>query len=498
MIQLPPLPPTDSEKKKYLNQNKLLVYIFGLFSYVCLILGMSFFSLKFGFFWPFTLLVAFYLGISYFLGIFSLPFRYLDHRLLRWKNRDYRPTVDVYLPSCGEETSIIQNTFKYVSGLNWPRDKLRVYVLDDRGVPEIKAMAESFGFSYMCRPDRGHMKKAGNLRYAFPQTNGELIVIFDADFAPRSDFLTETVPYFKHVEEKVAIVQTPQYFTVEEEQTWVEKGAGYIQELFYRLVQVNRDYWGAAICVGTNAVYRRSALEPFGGTALIDYSEDVHTGFNVMCAGWKVKYIPVNLAKGVCPNTMSSYFTQQYRWCMGSITLCTNLKFWQSPLTIMQKLNFLSGMSYYVATGVGVFATYIPSMVMVWVSPENVHWFNWTFSVPSFVFGFIYMACWNKAPFGWYAPKTRVVAYYAHLFAMIDKIKSDKMPWLASGSQTKKNMRYEKFKNVSFWWVCVYAFVSISGCFYNMDSLFDKDFYPMIFFTILNSYITLSIFKDEA
>lgn len=30
------------------------------------------------------------------------------------------------------------------------------------------------------------MKKAGNLRYAFARTSGEAVVIFDADFCPRS------------------------------------------------------------------------------------------------------------------------------------------------------------------------------------------------------------------------------------------------------------------------------------------------------------------------
>jgi cellulose synthase/poly-beta-1,6-N-acetylglucosamine synthase-like glycosyltransferase len=77
---------------------------------------------------------------------------------------------------------------------------------------------------------------------------------------------------------KTALVQTPQYFRVLSEQTWVEKGAGATQELFYRVVQVNRNRWGASICVGSNAVYRRAAFDEVGGTAEIGFSEDVHSG----------------------------------------------------------------------------------------------------------------------------------------------------------------------------------------------------------------------------
>jgi cellulose synthase/poly-beta-1,6-N-acetylglucosamine synthase-like glycosyltransferase len=74
----------------------------------------------------------------------------------------------------------------------------------------------------------------------------------------------------------------------------------------------------SAICVRCGT-YRRTALEPFGGTAAID-SEDVHTGFHVLDAGWHVKYIPVCLASGVCPD-LPAFFIQQYRWAMGSTTL---------------------------------------------------------------------------------------------------------------------------------------------------------------------------------
>ena len=83
----------------------------------------------------------------------------------------------------------------------------------------------------------------------------------------------------------IAIVQTPQFFRDSAAQTWIENSAGAIQEVFYRSIQVARDRFGAAICVGTSAVYRRAALEPQGGPTLIPYAEDVHTGLDVRRAG---------------------------------------------------------------------------------------------------------------------------------------------------------------------------------------------------------------------
>ena len=76
-------------------------------------------------------------------------------------------------------------------------------------------------------------RRPGNSsRYAFARTISEYLVILDADFAPRPDFLAETLPYLD--DPTVAIVQTPQFFRVSPQQTWIENAAGAVQEVFYR------------------------------------------------------------------------------------------------------------------------------------------------------------------------------------------------------------------------------------------------------------------------
>ena len=115
----------------------------------------------------------------------------------------------------------------------------------------------------------------------------------------------------------------------------MERGAAAVQELFYRMVQVSRDQRDGAICVGSCAVYRRAALDDIGGTTLIEHSEDVHTGFDLRRAGWGLRYIPVPLATGVCPEDADSFLTQQYRWCSGSMSLLASRKFWTTRLPLI-------------------------------------------------------------------------------------------------------------------------------------------------------------------
>ena len=124
---------------------------------------------------------------------------------------------------------------------------MTVWVLDDGDQSQVERLAVEFGFNYVVRPNRGHLKKAGNLRHAFRVTTGDFIVILDADFCPRADFLEHTVPYMD--DPTVGIVQTPQFFDSLTTMNWLERTAGATQELFYRWVQPSRDRAGAPVCV---------------------------------------------------------------------------------------------------------------------------------------------------------------------------------------------------------------------------------------------------------
>ena len=490
-------PPTEEEKYLFLTQNKGVLYFFSVLSFLLLIIGMIFFSRSHPYlylFIPWILVLSFYLSISYVVGVFGKPFHFKNHESLKNTYRHgYEPSVDIYLPVCGEDVGIIENTFGHVSQIDYGNHK--VYVLDDGRDPRVMDLSERYKFSYITRPNPGEHKKAGNLRYAFTQTKGEFILVFDADFCPRKDFIKETIFYFNH-DEKIAIVQTPQFFNITAGQTWIQKGTAFVQELFYRLIQTNRNTWGASICVGTNAIYRRKALEPFGGTALINYSEDLHTGFNCLVIGYKVLYIPINLAQGLCPDKLDIFFSQQYRWAMGSITLFFNPEFWRAPLPIMVRVSYLSGMLYCITTGLGIFMTPLPGLIMVFFFTEYVYWYNVIFSLPSFLVGTFYMAFWAKLPWGVRVMKVRQVSYYAHLFAFVDKLRGNLMEWVPTGQVNHRSKRFKTFKAT----VCVWSFIclilSLYGVHSSVDDIGILNLVPFLFFQSLNFYVSVDSLRS--
>ncbi|KAL2130109.1 hypothetical protein VTI74DRAFT_6888 [Chaetomium olivicolor] len=460
-----PTSPTDEEKLKYLRTNRIPLYVFGVFSFLTLSAGMWLFAISSPIFSWYGVFVGFlnvYLLISYFVGVVGRDWDYEAHQEILQRfpiDDDTAPTVDVYLPCCSEPLEILENTYKHIIKLDWPAHKFRVYVLDDGASPAVRDLAHSYGFEYIVRDDRPRLRKAGNLRWAFARTEGEFFAIFDADFCPRPDFLRELI--VEHMaDDKTAIVQSPQFFRVTDDQTWVEQGAGATQELFYRVVQVNRNKWGASICVGSNAVYRRAALEEVGGTAEIGFSEDVHTGFGAVDRGWKVKYVPLCLATGICPNTPRSFFSQQMRWARGSTTLLTTKHFWVSNLTVMQKICYLCGLLYYSAVSLGIFISPIPGTLLLFFRPEWFKYYNLAFAIPSIIYGSLLFRFWAKAKYGFNVQHVMVVQSYAYLTAIKDRLFGIELLWAASGD--KKAHKSNKYRNMRI--LCwLWTIVSVGG-----------------------------------
>ncbi|KAK3081424.1 hypothetical protein LTS18_006806 [Coniosporium uncinatum] len=422
-----PTPPTDGEKYAYLHTNRIPLYGVGLFSFLSLSAGMWLFAVTspvFSWFGVFVALLEIYLIISYAVGVVGKDYNFDEHKKVLEEHPilpDTCPTVDIFLPCCKEPLEVLRNTYDNVQNLIYPEGKLKVHVMDDGAMPAVKELAESYGFNYTVRDDRPRLKKAGNLRWNFARTSGEYFVIYDADFCPRPDFLMDILP--EHLaDDRVAIIQTPQFFRITEDQTWVEQGAGAIQELFYRVVQVNRNRWGASICVGSNAIYRRAALEEVGGTAEIGFSEDVHTGFGALDRGWKVKYIPLCMALGICPDTPRAFFSQQMRWCMGSTTLLTNPDFWRSNLSVVQKVCYLCGMMYYSAVSLSIFISPIPGILLLWVRPAMFKYYNLAFALPSVLYGLFLFRAWAKARYGLAVQYIMVVQSFAYLNAIKDRL----------------------------------------------------------------------------
>ncbi|MFC9978790.1 glycosyltransferase family 2 protein [Gordonia sp. NPDC127522] len=365
-----------------------------------------------------------------------ITWRSHQERVSNWQPVDRRyPSVDVFLPTCGESIAILRSTYRHIAALRW-RGPLNVYVLDDAARGEVHELAAEFGFTYVVRPDRGHLRKAGNLRYACTISRGELVVIFDADFCPRHDFLAHLVPYLD--DPQVAIVQSPQCFSTTEAMNWIQRTAGATQEFFYRWVLPSRDRIGAANCVGTSAVYRRQALDRVGGFAAIEHSEDLHTGRLVQQAGYSIRYVPVVLSRGLCPSDLAGFLNQQYRWCQGTLSRVSPLPE-EAARTLRQRIADWAGVFYYLTTAMNVFLLFLPGVIMAAFYPEDVR----PEQLVPFLLGlWVYVVLFplvSRTRWRFEVLRIQMAYSFAHVIAIWHKMIGREIGWVPTGAIGKSN-----------------------------------------------------------
>ncbi|MFL6143302.1 MAG: glycosyltransferase family 2 protein [Labedaea sp.] len=178
-------------------------------------------------------------------------------------------TVDVFITTYNEPVDLVMETAMAAHRIRFPH---QTWVLDDGDRAGMRAAVTAEGIGYLTRSadwaDRPRHAKAGNLNNALFATEGEFLLILDADQVPQPAILDRTLGYF--TEPTVAIVQTPQYFINVED----SDPLGCQSPLFYGPIQQGKDGWNAAFFCGSNAVLRRDALMQLG---VVGYVRAVQT-----------------------------------------------------------------------------------------------------------------------------------------------------------------------------------------------------------------------------
>jgi cellulose synthase (UDP-forming) len=259
------------------------------------------------------------------------------------------PTVDVYIPTYNESMDVVRDTILAAQCIDYPKDKMKIYVLDDGKRNEFAVFCADAGVGYITR-NNNHHAKAGNLNNAMKVTHGELITVFDCDHVATRAFLQATVGSFL-VDERLALIQTPHYFyspdpferNLSEASKVPNEGA-----LFYGPVQQGNDNWNATFFCGSCAVIRRSALEEVGGFAVETVTEDAHTALKMQRLGWNTAFLALPLAAGLATERLGLHVIQRTRWARGMTQIFrVDNPLLGRGLTWQQRLCYLNAMLHF-------------------------------------------------------------------------------------------------------------------------------------------------------
>jgi len=281
---------------------------------------------------------------------------------------DLWPSVDIYIPTYSEPLSVVAPTLLGAMQVDYPSNKLKVYVLDDgwgkannpktpgevaielrKRSEDLKALCERHGATWLTRERHEHAK-SGNLNAAMTKTTGELILILDADHVPTTDILRNTAGFFLN-DEKLAFVQTPHFFLNAdpiEKNLGMSKNSPSENDMFYRIIQKGLDLWNSAFFCGSAALIRRKAIDSVDGFSIDSITEDASTSVKMHQKGWNSAYLGIPMVCGLQPETFESFTAQRRRWAVGMMQIFIK----QNPLlirglTVGQRLSYLSTEMYW-------------------------------------------------------------------------------------------------------------------------------------------------------
>lgn len=286
-----------------------------------------------------------------------------------WRHRDNRPqaerneieshrrtdlpAVDVFIPTYNESWEVLERSILGAKALDYPHFK--VWVLDDTRRDWLQEKCTEIGVRYLRRPDNKGAK-AGNLNNALTiskqETGAPFIMVLDADFVPKRNFLRRTIGFFD--DQRVALVQTPQFFFNPNmlqhnfmlSESWVDE-----QRFFFDTLQPAKDGWDVSYCCGTSFVARRAAIEAVGGYPTETITEDILLSFKLIDTGYISRYLNEKLSTGLAPETINEYIKQRSRWGIGAIqSLFVQVgPFGRNNLKPLQRLLFLETANYWLS-----------------------------------------------------------------------------------------------------------------------------------------------------
>jgi len=295
---------------------------------------------------------------------------------------DELPLVTLQLPVYNERT-VVARLLHSVAGLDYPRHRFDVQVLDDStdGTREVidqatAALREAgIAVTVLRRAERHHFK-AGALAAGLSVARGELVAIFDADFVIPPDFLRRAVPLLEAAAD-IACVQG-RWGHLNRTENWLTQAQSVGIDGHFAAEQGARSYHGLCLNFnGTAGLWRKAAIIAGGGWQGDTLTEDLDLSYRVQLAGYRLRYDFDLECPAEIPNNVLALKSQQQRWAKGSIeTACKLLpRLWRSEcLGLGQKLEATLHLTHYAVAVLMCLICVLTLPMLLWTPLPRLGW----------------------------------------------------------------------------------------------------------------------------
>lgn len=238
---------------------------------------------------------------------------YLDIGIAAW------PRITVFIAAHNEE-AVIAGCIEALLKTDYPRGKLRIVPVNDRSQDGTREIIDRYVTRYpeLIVPFHrtgGKPGKSAALKDALALAEGDIAIIFDADYVPPKGLLRQLVaPFFDPEVGAVMgrVVPANASSNLLTRLLDLERSAGYQVDQ-----QARMNLRGVPQYGGTVGGIRRSAVEAVGGWRDDALAEDTDITFRLLVGGWKTVYNNRAECYEEVPEEWSVRIRQVRRWAKG-------------------------------------------------------------------------------------------------------------------------------------------------------------------------------------
>ncbi len=285
--------------------------------------------------------------IFVFLGavpILAMAYQFLVIPLHAYKNHyrgaaPYQPRVSVVVPAWNEG-AVIGTTIDRMLSLEYPMNKLRIYVVDDASTDETPEVvqakqAEYPGQVFHLRREKGGEGKAHTLNFGLQQILAddwmEALLITDADVIFLPDSLSKLT---RHLADPRVGAVTAYIREGSQKKNFMNRFIAFEYALSQAASRRGQNVLGAVACLAGGAqLHSRENLVAVGGRIdTTTLAEDTVTTFKTQLAGRRVVFEPYAIVLAEEPRTINGLWKQRLRWARGNVQLTKLYKWvWLRP-----------------------------------------------------------------------------------------------------------------------------------------------------------------------
>jgi len=250
--------------------------------------------------------------VSLFVTIFYLVTFFENKKYLKSKETNKFFSVSIIIPAYNKE-AVIEDTIKSVLGLDYPKDKLEVILIDDGSEDNTYSIAKKYqskNFKVLTKNNSG---KAATLNFGINKSKGELILVLDADTLPNKDVLKKTVGYFKDLNVG-AVVSTLQPYNPKKLIEKIQIVEYTLSSFSRKILSLNNSLSSTPAC----SVFRADIFRKYGGFDEDNLTEDYEMALRLQAHHYKVIHALDSTAYTDVPKNLRDLFRQRIRWCYGT------------------------------------------------------------------------------------------------------------------------------------------------------------------------------------